>query len=100
VGSWSLHGGGHNGHSGHVLFRCFRSLNILVSLDVHAFGIEMDRSPKKLVQVWMPGPLSDAIEAAASKHFQSKAEWIRQTGLEKLKSEGVDVFEKASLAQV
>ncbi len=34
--------------------------------------------------------LSDAIDVAASKHLQSKSEYIRQSVIENLKADGID----------
>jgi hypothetical protein len=53
----------------------------------------MDHATKfqKLVQFRAPESLSDAIDAAASKHLQSKSEYIRRSVFESLKADGVDL---------
>jgi hypothetical protein len=45
---------------------------------------------QRLVQFRATEHLSDAIDAAASKHFQSKSEYIRQSVIENLKADGID----------
>jgi hypothetical protein len=50
----------------------------------------MIQLPKaRLVQLRVPEPLLDAIEASASKHFQSKSEYMRQSVISRLKEDGV-----------
>jgi hypothetical protein len=46
---------------------------------------------KKLVQFRAPEFLSDAIDAAASRHLQSKSEYVRRSVFERLKADGVDL---------
>jgi hypothetical protein len=52
----------------------------------------MDHDPKfqRLVQFRAPGSLSDAIDAAAGKHLQSKSEYIRRSVVERLQADGFD----------
>ena len=59
----------------------------------------MDDATKfqRLVQFRVPEALSDAIDAAATKHFQSKSEYIRQGLIEKLRADGVG-FEETHAA--
>jgi hypothetical protein len=45
---------------------------------------------QRLVQFRATEHLSDAIDAAAVKHFQSKSEYIRQSVIENLKVDGID----------
>ena len=45
---------------------------------------------EKLLQVWMPEVLANAISSAASKNFQSKSEYVRQGTIERLKADGID----------
>lgn len=45
---------------------------------------------QRLVQFRATEHLSDAIDAAANKHFQSKSEYIRQSVIESLKTDGID----------
>ena len=44
----------------------------------------------KLLQIRAPQTLSDAIDVAADRHFQSKSEYIRHSVLDRLKADGVD----------
>jgi hypothetical protein len=52
----------------------------------------MDHAPKfqKLMQFRAPGSLSDAIDAAAAKHLQSKSEYVRRAVINGLKADGID----------
>ena len=52
---------------------------------------------QKLVQFRAPESLSDAIDAAASKHLQSKSEYIRRSVFESLKADGVDLSQLAGV---
>ena len=51
----------------------------------------MDEATKfhKLVQFRAPETLSAAIESAATKHFQSKSEYVRRSVIERLRVDGV-----------
>ena len=62
-----------------------------------AYGATMERGLTKLVQFRVPESLSERIDATASRNFQSKAEFVRQTVIEKLKADGVS-FEEAQPA--
>ena len=55
-------------------------------------GIAMDHAAKlqKLVQFRAPEALSAAIDSAATKHFQSKSEYIRRSVIDRLKADGID----------
>jgi hypothetical protein len=55
-------------------------------------GITMDGATRfqRLVQFRATEHLSDAIDAAANKHLQSKSEYIRQSVIENLKADGID----------
>lgn len=44
----------------------------------------------KLLQIRAPQTLSDAIDVAADRQFQSKSEYIRHSVLDRLKADGVD----------
>jgi uncharacterized protein with beta-barrel porin domain len=44
----------------------------------------------KLIQFRTQESLSDAIDAAADRHLQSKSEYIRRSVIERLRSEGID----------
>lgn len=44
----------------------------------------------KLVQFRAPETLSDAIDAAAKRHCQSKSEYIRRSVFDCLKADGID----------
>jgi hypothetical protein len=54
-------------------------------------GIAMDDATKfqRLVQFRVPEALSDAIGSAATKHFQSKSEYVRRSVIDKLRADGV-----------
>ena len=52
---------------------------------------------QKLVQFRAPESLSDAIDAAARKHLQSKSEYIRRSVFESLKADGVDLSQLAGV---
>jgi hypothetical protein len=56
-------------------------------------GITMDDASRfqRLVQFRATEHLSDAIDAAANKHLQSKSEYIRQSVIENLKADGIDL---------
>jgi hypothetical protein len=41
-------------------------------------------------KIFVVPSVSDAINAAANKHFQSKSEYIRQSVIENLKADGID----------
>ena len=43
----------------------------------------------KLLQIRAPQTLSDAIDLAADRHFQSKSEYIRHSVIDRLKADGV-----------
>jgi len=45
---------------------------------------------QRLVQFRATEHLSDAIDAAGSKHLQSNSEYIRQSVIENLKADGID----------
>jgi Arc/MetJ-type ribon-helix-helix transcriptional regulator len=51
----------------------------------------MDDASKfqKLVQFRVPEALSDAIDSTATKHFQTKSEYIRRSVIESLRNDGV-----------
>lgn len=55
----------------------------------------MDDATKfqRLVQFRMPEALYDAIDSAATKHFQSKSEFLRQSVIDKLRADGVRIQE-------
>ena len=53
---------------------------------------------EKLLQVWMPEALSNAISSAASKNFQSKSEYLRQGAIDRLKADGIDPAQMAGAA--
>jgi len=55
----------------------------------------MDDATKfqRLVQFRVPEALSDAIGSAATRHFQSKSEYVRRSVIERLRSDGVRVEE-------
>lgn len=60
----------------------------------------MDNAPKfqKLVQFRAPESLSDAIDAAARRHCQSKSEYIRRSVFDCLKADGIDPAQLAGAA--
>ena len=45
---------------------------------------------QKLVQFRAPEALSDAIDAAAKRHCQTKSEYIRRSVFDCLKADGID----------
>lgn len=51
----------------------------------------MDDASKfqRLVQFRVPDALSDAIDSAAMRHFQSKSEYVRRSVIDKLRADGV-----------
>lgn len=57
--------------------------------------ITMDDVTKfhRLVQFRVPDALSAAISSAATRHFQSKSEYVRRSVIERLRSDGVRVEE-------
>jgi hypothetical protein len=63
-------------------------------------GIIMDDATRfqRLVQFKATEHLSDAIDAAASKHLQSKSEYIRQSVIENLKADGIDLAPPSGVA--
>ena len=44
----------------------------------------------KLVQFRAPETLAAAIDSAATKHFQSKSEYVRRSVVDRLKTDGID----------
>ena len=52
----------------------------------------MDHGTKfhKLVQFRVPETLSDAIDAAAKRHCQTKSEYIRRSVFDCLRADGID----------
>jgi hypothetical protein len=60
----------------------------------------MDHATKfqKLVQFRAPESLSDAIDAAASKHFQSKSEYVRRSVIDRMRADGIDLDHLAGAA--
>jgi hypothetical protein len=60
-------------------------------------GFTMDDANKfqRLVQFRVPDTLSDAIDAAASKHLQSKSEYLRRSVIDRLKADGIDPVQLA-----
>jgi uncharacterized protein with beta-barrel porin domain len=60
----------------------------------------MDHAPKfqKLMQFRAPGSLSDAIDAAAAKHLQSKSEYIRRSVIERMRADGIALDHLAGAA--
>jgi hypothetical protein len=63
-------------------------------------GIAMDHATRfqKLVQFRAPESLSDAIDAAADKHLQSKSEYLRRSIIDRLKADGIDPAQLAGAA--
>ena len=59
----------------------------------------MDDASKfqRLVQFRVPDALSDAINSAATRHFQSKSEYVRRSVIDKLRADGVR-FEETQAA--
>ena len=53
----------------------------------------MDEATKhqKLLQFRAPERLSDAIDSAATKNFQSKSEYIRYSIVQRLKADGIEL---------
>ena len=53
----------------------------------------MDEATKsqKLLQFRTPERLSDAIDTAATKNFQSKSEFIRYSIVQRLKADGIEL---------
>jgi hypothetical protein len=45
---------------------------------------------QRLVQFRVPEALSEAIGSAATRHFQSKSEYIRGSVIDRLKADGID----------
>ncbi len=60
----------------------------------------MDQAAKfqKLVQFRAPESLSDAIGAAASKHLQSKSEYVRRSVIDRMRADGIDLDHLAGAA--
>ncbi len=52
----------------------------------------------KLLQIRAPECLSDAIDAAAGRHLQSKSEYIRHSLINRLKADGIDIASLAGAA--
>jgi Arc/MetJ-type ribon-helix-helix transcriptional regulator len=48
----------------------------------------------KLVQFRAPPSLSEVIDETASRNFQTRSEYIRRSIVEKLRSDGVKLFEE------
>ena len=53
---------------------------------------------QKLVQFRAPESLSDAIDAAASKHLQSKSEYLRRSFIDRMRADGIDLAQIAGAA--
>jgi metal-responsive CopG/Arc/MetJ family transcriptional regulator len=45
---------------------------------------------QKLVQFRAPESLTEAINSAASKHLQSRSEYVRRSIIDRLKADGID----------
>ena len=81
-------------------WQSLRYLEVDVNYSIIGLPMKHEHTSRceKLLQVWMPEALADAISSAASKNFQSKSEYVRQGTLERLKADGIDPAQLAGAA--
>lgn len=53
--------------------------------------MDQDKKFNRLVQFRVPESVSDALDAAANSHLQSKSEYVRRGVIDRLKADGVEV---------
>ena len=61
-----------------------------MQLSGHEMKHERAHRFDKLLQVRAPGSLSDAIDTAADRRFQSKSDYIRSAVVDRLRADGID----------
>lgn len=64
-------------------------IDAIADMDAHA------RRFDRLLQVWAPGVLFDAIDQAALSRLQSRSEFVRSALVDRLRLDGIDPFKPA-----